>query len=94
MTWPIVGCTQIMRPKISIVWLSNLSQSAGCWDNAVAESVFRSLKTEWSYHTELNAVAHARHELFDYIERFYNHQRLHATLDYVSPAVFEKQNAA
>ena len=75
-------------------FVQSMSRKGNCWDNAVAESFFRSLKTEWSYHIELTDVRHAGHELFEYIERFYNHQRLHATLDYVSPAAYEKQNVA
>ncbi len=75
-------------------FVQSMSRKGNCWDNAVAESFFRSLKTEWSYHIELTDVRHAGHELFEYIERFYNNQRLHATLDYVSPAAYEKQNAA
>ena len=71
-----------------------MSRKANCWDNAVAESFFRALKTEWAYHIELDTLEHARQELFEYIEVFYNHQRLHATLDYVAPAAFEMQNVA
>ena len=75
-------------------FVQSMSRKGNCWDNAVAESFFRSLKTEWSYHIELTDVRHAGHELFEYIERFYNNQRLHATLDYISPAAYEKQNVA
>lgn len=68
----------------------SMSRKANCWDNAVAESFFRSLKTEWLYHLDLIDLDHAERELFEYIEMFYNNQRLHAYLDYVSPATFER----
>ena len=67
----------------------NMSRKGNCWDNAVTESFFRSLNTEWLYHVDLKDLKHAEHELFEYIESFYNNQRLHASLDYVSPAHFE-----
>ena len=71
-------------------FVQSMSRKANCWDNAVAESFFRTLKTEWLYHIELIDQEHAQRELFAYIEMFYNHQRLHATLDYVAPDAFER----
>jgi len=71
-------------------FVQSMSRKGNCWDNAVTESFFRSLKTEWMYHVDLDDLEHAQRELFEYIELFYNKQRLHATLDYVSPANFEK----
>ena len=67
-----------------------MSKKADCWDNAVSESFFKTLKTEWLYHVDLVDLNHAERELFEYIEMFYNNQRLHAYLDYVSPALFER----
>jgi transposase InsO family protein len=78
-------------------FVQSMSRKGNCWDNAVAESFFRSLKTEWLYHIDLIDQDHAQQELFAYIEGFYNNQRLHAYLDYLSPATFErliKQNVA
>jgi|TARA_B100000315_G_C14510587_1_gene556744 transposase InsO family protein len=72
-------------------FVQSMSRKGNCWDNAVTESFFRSLKTEWLYHVDLKDLDHAQRELFEYIELFYNNQRLHATLDYVSPADFEAQ---
>ena len=71
-------------------FVQSMSRKANCWDNAVAESFFRSLKTEWLYHLDLIDLDHAKRKLFAYIEMFYNNQRLHAYLDYVSPAAFER----
>ena len=67
-----------------------MSRQGNCWDNAVAEPFFRTLKTEWAYHIRLRDLEHAKHELFRYVEVFYNNQRLHQTLNYRSPAAFER----
>lgn len=88
-------CCQAFREKLAQhEFVQSMSRKGNCWDNAVSESLFRSLKTEWAYHVELTDLAHAQTELFDYIEIFYNNQRLHASLDYVSPAAYERQNVA
>lgn len=88
-------CCEAFRAKLDEYgFVQSMSRKGNCWDNAVSESLFRSLKTEWAYHVELSNLAHAQTELFEYIEIFYNNQRLHATLDYVSPAAFERQKVA
>jgi len=61
-----------------------------CWDNAVAESFFGTLKTELDEPFATRAIAHAK--LFDDIEVFYNPQRLHSTLDYMSPTAYEAKH--
>jgi len=71
--------------------LPSMSAAGNCYDNAAMESFFSTLKTElidrqhWLTHAEVNLA------LFDYLEIFYNRQRLHSALDYQSPAQFEKQ---
>ena len=88
-------CCEGFREKIAEYgFVQSMSRKGNCWDNAVSESLFRSLKTEWAYHIDLDDLEHAEPELFEYIEVFYNNQRLHAFLDYVSPAAFEHQKAA
>ncbi len=69
-----------------------MSREADCWDNAVAESFFHSLKNE-SVDTFRNR-AEARQIIFDWIEVFYNRQRLHSTIGYQAPVVYEQKNAA
>ena len=59
------------------------------WDNAVAESFFATLKTELVYRTTLPTVAAAKSSVFEYIEVFYNRQRIHSALGYQSPAAYE-----
>jgi putative transposase len=72
-------------------FIQSMSRKGNCWDNAVAESFFKTLKTEWYYHTRLLDIDHAEQELFEYIEQFYNGQRQHASLGYLSPVAFETQ---
>jgi putative transposase len=71
----------------------HLRQSVGCpgtcWDNAVAESFFATLKTELLHRQPWPTKQHARTAIFEYIEAFYNRQRRHSTLGYLSPAEFE-----
>ena len=66
----------------------SMSRRGNCYDNAVAESWFSTLKFELGERFE--SYAQAKEELFDYIEVFYNQQRRHSSLDYVSPAGYEK----
>ena len=57
-----------------------------CWDNAAAESFFASLKNEMYYREQFPTRARARFAVADYIEVFYNRQRLHSSLGYRTPA--------
>ncbi len=67
----------------------SMSRKGNCWDNAVAESFFATLKTECIYARRFATRAEAREAIFDFIEAFYNRRRLHSTLGYVSPMEFE-----
>ncbi|MCX5747324.1 MAG: IS3 family transposase, partial [Proteobacteria bacterium] len=66
----------------------SMSGTGNCYDNAAMESWFATLKSELGEH--FVSRARAEIELFDYIEAFYNQRRLHSTLDYVSPAEYER----
>jgi putative transposase len=74
--------------------LCSMSRKGDCWDNAVAESFFSTLKTEWVHHRLYRSRAQARRDIFEYIEVFYNRVRLHSTLGYLSPAQFESSSLA
>src|SRR6059036_3778132 len=63
----------------------SMSRRGDCWDNAVAESFFATLKVELVHEATWATRAAARTELFDYLERFYNGQRPHSVLGYLSP---------
>ena len=67
----------------------SMSRTGDCYDNAVVESFWGKLKTEMVYHEHFATREQARAAVFDYIEVFYNRQRLHAALGYVSPEAFE-----
>lgn len=70
---------------------ASMSGKGNCWDNAVTESFFHTLKTECVYQTHFKTREQARQEIFDYIEVFYNRQRLHSALGYMSPACYERK---
>jgi putative transposase len=67
----------------------SMSGVGQCWDNAVKESFWATLKTELVHHERYATRDHARAAIFEYIEVFYNRKRLHSSLGYVSPEQFE-----
>lgn len=69
----------------------SFSRKGNCWDNAPTESFFASLKKELWYRRSFVDAVDAERAVFEYIEVFYNRERLHSSLDYVSPATFESR---
>ena len=69
--------------------VQSMSRKANCYDNAVIESWFSTVKSEEGERFE--SYAHAKEALFDYIEVFYNQRRRHSTLGHISPAEFERR---
>jgi transposase InsO family protein len=69
--------------------LPSMSGKGNCWDNACMESFWATLKTELVHHQHYATRDQARQSIFEYIEVFYNRQRLHSSLGYVSPEAFE-----
>jgi putative transposase len=67
----------------------SMSRKGNCWDNAVAESFFATLKKELVRDRPFETRAAARADVFEYIEVFYNRQRAHSLLGYESPTSFE-----
>jgi putative transposase len=63
----------------------SVGRTGVCWDNAMAESFFAALKTEWTDRMTFATRAEARQAIVTYIEVFYNRQRLHSGLDYKTP---------
>ncbi len=77
----------------------SMSRKANCWDNAVAESFFRTLKTELIHHMDVKPMAIAKIGIFEFIEIWYNRKRIHASLGYRTPVEYgiqlnQHQNAA
>lgn len=70
--------------------VQSMSRKGNCWDNAPAESFFGSLKKELIHHRKFRSRAEAQAAIFDYIEIFYNKNRLHSSLGYKTPSEFEK----
>ena len=67
----------------------SMSRKGNCWDNAPMESFFHTLKTELVHHRDYQTRDEARRDIFEFIEIFYNRQRSHSTLGYLSPVQFE-----
>ncbi len=65
------------------------SRTGNCYDNAAMESFWGTLKTEHMFHEKFATHQQAKQSIFEYIEAFYNRQRRHSSLGYVSPESFE-----
>jgi putative transposase len=70
----------------------SMSRKGNCWDNAVAESFFKSLKTEWIYKNEYLRKTDAEISIFTWIETWYNRNRRHSALNYKTINEFELEN--
>lgn len=70
----------------------SMSRKGNCWDNAVAENFFKILKSELVKHTSFNSLLHAKTELFEFIEVWYNRKRKHGYLGYKTPEQYTKTN--
>lgn len=75
-------------------FIQSMSRKGNCYDNAVVESFFHTLKTEHVYEYRYETRAEARQSIFEYIEMFYNRQRRHSALGYRSPVSFELEAMA
>ncbi len=69
--------------------ICSMSRTGNCYDNATMESFWGTLKTEHVFHEKYATRKQARQSIFEYIEVFYNRQRRHSSLGYVSPEAFE-----
>ena len=70
----------------------SMSRKGNCWDNAVVESFFGTLKKELIYRRPWATLRAVREAIVEYIEIFYNRRRKHSTLGYLSPAAFESKH--
>jgi len=71
-------------------FIQSMSGKGNCYDNAVVESFFHTLKTELIYFENYSTREEAKKSIFEYIEIYYNRDRLHSTLNYCSPVQFEQ----
>ena len=74
--------------------IQSMSRKGNCWDNAVSESLFHSLKTELIHHQRYETRGEAKQDIFEYIEVFYNRERIHSANNYLSPVDYEIQQKA
>jgi putative transposase len=70
---------------------SSMSRTGNCYDNAVSESFFATLKKELIYRERYRTHDEARASIFEYIEVFYNRERMHSTINYMTPVAFLKE---
>ncbi len=68
----------------------SMSGRGNCYDNAPMESFFSILKTELVHHERFPTRAAAKNAIFEYVEVFYNRQRIHSALDYITPVAYEQ----
>lgn len=80
--------TNILKSYNGLVKQS-MSRKGNCWDNAVAESFFKSLKVEWIYKHNYQLRSEAEMSIFQWIETWYNRRRIHSTLGYKTIKEFE-----
>ena len=69
----------------------SMSRKGNCWDNAVAESFFKSLKVEWTYKHDYDHRSQAELSIFQWIETWYNRRRIHSTLGYKTIEEFKNE---
>ncbi len=81
-------CYQVLLSKKGI--RCSMSRKGNCWDNAVMESFYRTLKVELIYLNKHKTRMEAKRDIFEYIEIFYNRERLHSFLGYHSPEEYER----
>ena len=68
-----------------------MSRKGNCWDNAVAESFFKTIKSELVYRKTYSSIKKAELDVFKYIEIWYNRKRLHSALGYKTPVQMENK---
>jgi len=72
-------------------FVGSMSKKGDCWDNAVAESFFHTLKVELIHRRKYRTRDEAKRSIFEYVEMYYNRKRAHSTLGYLSPFDYEKK---
>jgi putative transposase len=86
-------CSEVVTVTLSDHRIKqSMSGKGNCYDNAVVESFFHSLKTELIQFRNYQSRAEARSDIFEYIEIFYNRVRRHSTLGYLSPLDYENKS--
>ena len=87
------SCGAYQRQLTTLGITPSMSRKGNCYDNAVAESFFSTLKNECLHHQTYHTRDEASREIFAFVEGFYNRQRLHQSLAYLSPLEFEQRTS-
>jgi len=82
------ACYDFRNQLLAYGLTPSMSRSGNCWDNAPMESFFHTLKVEFVHQEEFATRAEAKLKIFEWIETFYNRQRLHSSLGYKTPVAF------
>jgi len=90
---PQYSCLAYQRQLTALGMTPSMSRKGNCYDNAVAESFFSTLKNELLHHQTYHTRDEASREIFAFIEGFYNRQRIHQSLGYLSPLEFERRTS-
>ena len=80
----------VQKTLVERGFLQSMSGKGNCYDNAIMETFFHTLKTELIYFERYQTKEDARRSIFEYIEVFYNRVRRHSALNYKSPTEFER----
>jgi transposase InsO family protein len=86
------ACHEFKNMLQQLTCVQSMSRKGNCWDNAVAESFFKTIKTEKLNKVKIQSFEHAYSEVFRYIEGWYNTQRIHSHLNGLSPSEFTRKN--
>ncbi len=84
------ACLEFRKQLVGLPIKQSMSRKGNCWDNAVAESFFKTMKTEMVYQRTFKTKKQAYLAIFEYIEVWYNRKRSHSTLGYLTPLEVEK----
>jgi transposase InsO family protein len=83
------ACQEFRKQLKGMPVRQSMSRKGNCWDNAVAESFFKTMKTEMVYHAVFKTRAQAKMAVFEYLEVWYNRKRKHSALGYLTPCQYE-----
>lgn len=85
------SCDEFRKQLMKFQVEQSMSRKGNCWDNAVAESFFKTIKTEMVYHEDFRTRNQAGQAIFEYIEVWYNRRRRHSKLAYLTPKEFQEK---
>lgn len=84
------ACKDFVKVLDKFDIIQSMSRKGNCWDNAVAESFFKTIKVECIYRSEYSSRHRAKMDVFSYIEMWYNRKRRHSSLGYATPLEMEQ----